>query len=127
MDKKKLLIRLISLIAFIFLLNLIILKFHWYYSIWWSDMLMHFLGGIWLGTAFLFVSKEEINTKVAFKILLGVLLVSVLWEIFEFILNNFTLKMEFSILDTLSDFLLDLAGGSFVLWRIFFYKDLSLK
>jgi len=90
MDFKRLLIRLVSLIFFIFLLNYLAMKFYWYSSIWYLDMPMHFLGGVWLGLIFIWFFKlNEIRIKVILKIILCVLLVGILWEFFENIVNSY--------------------------------------
>ena len=125
-NKKKLVIRITSLILFISALNFIILKFHWYFSIWWSDMPMHFLGGFWLGLVFLwFLKPKDLSFKVILKIILGVLIIGVLWEIFEVILNRATLQDPFNTLDTLSDICFDLAGGFISIF--YFAKRIMIK
>ena len=114
MDFKRLLIRLVSLIFFIFLLNYLAMKFYWYSSIWYLDMPMHFLGGVWLGLIFIWFFKlNEIRIKVILKIILCVLLVGILWEFFENIVNSYTTQNIFNVLDTISDILFDLSGGLF--------------
>ena len=122
MSNKKLLIRIISLIISISVLHILASKFYWYTSIWWLDMPMHFLGGLWLGLFFIFISfKKEFNRKLIFEILLGVLLVGICWEIFEIL----TLKYPFNFLDNISDVLLDLAGGTFSIF--YFLKKTIFK
>ena len=46
------------------------------------------------------------------KIILGVLWISILWEVFEVILNNNTTLFPFNTLDTFSDICFDLSGGA---------------
>lgn len=126
MDRKKLLIRLVFLIFFIFLVNLIASEFYWYYSIWYFDMIMHFLGGLWLGLAiFWLFSIKELSLKLILKIVLGVLLISIFWEIFEILVNNIIAQNPFSALDTVSDICFDLAGG--ILAVIYFLKRIMFK
>lgn len=125
-DRKKLLIRLALLIFFIFLVNLVALKFYWYYSIWYFDMIMHFLGGLWLGLAFIWLfSAKELTSKLIFKIILSVLLIGFLWEIFEIIFYNYVAENPFIILDTVSDICFDLTGG--ILAVIYFLKRIMFK
>ena len=124
MDKKKFLIRLIFLIFFIFLLNYLAMKFYWYSSIWYFDMPMHFLGGLFLGLSIIWILSYknlslELSLKLIFKILLGVLVIGVSWEIFEILFNNIIAQMPFNTLDTISDIFFDLAGGTFAIF--FFY------
>ena len=126
MNKKKILIRITSLIFFISFLNLIILKFHWYFSIWWSDMPMHFLGGFWLGLVFLwFLKPKDITFDAIVKIILGVLFISLLWEVFEIVVNRATIQDPFNLLDTLSDIFFDLAGAFSAIF--YFAKRIMLK
>ena len=89
-DKKKLFIRLSTLIIFIFILNLIANKFYWYSSIWYFDMIMHFVGGFWLGLSFLWLFPiKEITFKKIVEIILGILLIGILWEVYEIVVNEF--------------------------------------
>ena len=127
MDRKKLSIRVGSLVIFIFIVNYLAMKFYWYSSVWWFDMPMHFLGGLWLGLAFVwFFFNKEFNWKLILKIILGVLLIGILWEIFEVILNNYTTQLPFNTLDTLSDIFFDLAGGTFAV-LYFLKRTIMLK
>jgi hypothetical protein len=117
MDSEKLLMRLISLILLIFLLNFLAMKFYWYLSIWYFDMPMHFLGGIWLGLASIyFFPLKDNSLKSIFKIFFIVLLVGVGWEVFEILVNKFTVQDPFNFLDTVSDICFDLAGGLFAIF-----------
>lgn len=131
MNSRKFLIRLLSLIFIIFLLNYLASQFYWYTSIWYFDMIMHFLGGVWLGMAIIWLSfKYNFNSSIDFnfftKIILGVLFIGIFWEIFEIVLNNYTTQNDFNILDTLSDLFFDLAGGFFVI-LYFFKKIMPIK
>ena len=73
---------------------------------------MHFLGGFWLGLAFLwFLLKENLSFALILKIILGVLFVGILWEIFELLFNNIVAQNPFNILDTSSDLFFDISGG----------------
>jgi hypothetical protein len=106
---------------FIFLVNFLANKFYWYFSIWWFDMPMHFLGGFWIGLAFVFLfpPKDSSMTSV-FKIIFFVLLIGVGWEVFEIFFNNYLAQNPFNMLDTISDVFFDLSGGLcaiLYLWR----------
>jgi len=88
---------------------------------------MHFLGGIWLGLAFIWLFKiEKISFKLILKIILGVLLISILWEVFEIILDKNITGNSFNTLDTISDISFDLAGGFFAV-LYFLRKIMSIK
>lgn len=118
--KKKLLAKLLWLILFIFFINFFAsFVFSWYWTIWWFDMFMHFLGGIWVSLAFLWlfytrfvtlIGKEKTFTVFAL-VFFSVFAVAFLWEIFEFSIDTFITLKKQDIFDTLSDILLGLAGG----------------
>jgi len=126
MDSKRLLIRLVSLIVFIFLLNFLALKFYWYSSIWYFDTIMHFLGGLWLGLVsiylFPFAFRENLLKPVC-QVLLVVLFVGAGWEIFEILVDRFITQNSFNILDSTSDVFFDLAGGLFAIF--YFLKRIT--
>jgi len=131
MDRKKLLTYLAFLIFFIFAVNYAAMKFYWYFSIWYFDMPMHFLGGFWVGLALLwFFSLKEFSLperlfgragfKIIFKIILGVFLIGIFWELFEVFVDKTIAQNSFNLLDTVSDMCFDLAGGGLSI--IYFFK-----
>ena len=127
MDSKKLLIRLVFLILLIFLLNFLAMKFYWYLSIWYFDMPMHFLGGVWLGLASIYLfSLKDGSLKSIFKIFFIILLVGIGWEAFEILVNKLTIQDPFNTLDTISDICFDLAGGLFTI-LYFLRRTISIK
>lgn len=86
---------------------------------------MHFLGGIWVGFIVIWFFKiEEILPKTILQIILGVLLIGIMWEFFEVVVNNYTTKNPFNILDTVSDVFCDLAGGAFAI--LYFLKKIMI-
>ncbi len=118
---KKLFKRLTILIISIFLLHSLATKFYWYSAIWWFDMPMHFLGGLWLGLCFIWIlEKKTLSIKSILHIILSVLLVGILWELFELYFVNLIARNPFDILDTLSDIFFDLAGGFLAI--LYFFK-----
>ncbi len=113
MERKEFRKTVAGLIAVIFVLNFLANKFYWYYSIWYFDMIMHFLGGLWVALAYLYlVSATDINQRLVWKTLGAVLLIGVGWEIFEFYFINHVAENPFDQVDTLSDLFFDLLGGS---------------
>lgn len=125
-NKKKLRVRIVSLILFIFVLNLIAMKFYWYFSIWWFDMPMHLLGGFWVGLFFIwFLEPKDLSFSTIIKIILGVLLVGVAWEMFEVIVNKTIIQNPFNTLDTISDVCFDLAGAFISI--LYFAKRIMIK
>ena len=103
-------------IILLFLINFLATKFHWYFSIWYFDMPMHFLGGASVGlmAIWLFLKKEiPFSMKNIIWLMFIVFLVGSLWEIFEVIFNNMIAGTSFDLLDTISDLFFDLFGGMF--------------
>lgn len=75
-------------------------------------MIMHFLGGFWIGLAsFYTFSLQSVSDKLIFKILLLVLFIGLGWEVFEILVNDVMAQNSFNFLDTLSDIFFDLSGG----------------
>ena len=124
--KKKLFLNISLLILFIFAVNaLAVFLFSWYWTIWWFDMLMHFLGGLWVSLfalwMYFFVFTNKISSLSTFLkkhvgvvsfALLSVLIIGFSWELFEVGVDN---AIEFSnvrsLLDSASDLAWDAAGG----------------
>jgi hypothetical protein len=77
---------------------------------------MHFLGGFWVGILGLyFFGTEPISLRIIFKIVLLVVIVGIGWEIFEACTDTALSKNPFNALDSVSDVLLDIAGGTVAL------------
>lgn len=88
------------------------MKFHWYSLLWWFDMPMHFLGGLWLSLISIWIFPlKDLSLKSVFKIISIVFVVGVLWEVFEIVVNESIAQNPFDKLDTISDIAFDLAGG----------------
>ncbi len=108
----------------IFLLNDIALADFFYWKYWWYDIMMHSLGGLFVGgaVAWFFVRTgyaQKLSTKNF--LLLTVALVFAVgagWEIFEYT-NGFFLGEVNVALDTMGDLLCDVLGG-FVGWYILY-------
>ncbi len=95
------------------------MRFHWYSIVWWFDMPMHALGGMWVALASLFIYRYKHTTtedifrpKMIFVIaLISVLVIGVLWEFFEFGMEAVGTVDLANPIDSLSDICFDLAGG----------------
>ena len=125
MDKKKLIRRLISLILFIFVLNFLANQFYWYFTIWYFDMIMHFLAGFWVGLACLYLLPPQCDSiSSIFTILLFVLCIGIGWEIFEILVNDVIVRNPFNPLDTASDIFFDLSGCAVAI--LYFFKRIML-
>lgn len=125
-NNKKLLIRIASLVFFIFILNLLAMKFHWYFSIWWLDMPMHLLGSFWLGLSFIwFLKIKDLSLFNILKIILGVLFIGFFWELFEISVDKIITKKSFNALDSFSDICFDLVGAFISIF--YFAKRIIIK
>lgn len=109
----------LCLVALLLFLHLLAIKFYFYWTLWWSDVLAHFLAGLAIAFAVywvLFVSKiffkREIGLFKTLVIVCSILLViGVAWEIFEYV-NGFIDSQEGYILDTFNDLVLDVSGAA---------------
>lgn len=124
LDRKRLFKIIAKLIVLIFILNYLATKFYLYYSIWYFDMPMHFLGGFFLGLSAIWLlsfksSSLELSFNLICKIIFFVLIIGVSWEIFEIAFNNIVAQFPFNNLDTISDIFFDLTGGIFAILYIF--------
>ena len=105
------------LILIIAILHELALNFFLYWKFWWFDILMHFLGGLWIGLIslwFYFLSGYVKYTKkrITFIFVLSsvsVLVVGIAWELFE-LLVEFDFSSEY-LFDTISDLILDILGA----------------
>ncbi|OGD68506.1 hypothetical protein A2811_02795 [Candidatus Campbellbacteria bacterium RIFCSPHIGHO2_01_FULL_34_10] len=140
--RKELFIFTFILILFIASLNELAVNYYFYWRIWWFDIMMHFLGGLWVGLSALwfyyssgfskkggksiFTKEGTVNKRKMFFIsLFSGILIGLGWEIFEFII-----EVDFSnnyIDDTLLDLLMDMIGAimAFVVVSKFYRKDLE--
>lgn len=103
-------------IACILLLGILLayasgLVFRFFWSLWWYDVLLHFIGGISLGLLFgsLTVVRRDTLRRVVYKVFTPVLLAAVLWEYVEFQRQVFFASDY--VTDTISDLALGLAGA----------------
>jgi len=93
-------------------------SFYFYWTYWWSDMVMHFLAGVVGGLATYSVLFESglwrRNSQTALMrviiVLFCVMTVGVAWEWLEYI-NGMTYAPEGYLIDTLSDLVLDGLGA----------------
>lgn len=130
--KKEIFLKLAVILYIIAALNFLADYFHLYYILWWFDILMHFLGGFWVGGMVLwfYFFNIRINKKFSVsnrtgKLLLyfaAVLAVSVVWELFEFSLDTFVVSRTNDIMDTLSDLFMDALGAGSMLAYFFYGK-----
>jgi len=88
-------------------------------------MIMHFLGGFWIGLLVLyFLATKVLSFGLVFKTLLIVLVVGIGWEIFEILVNEVVAQNPLDFLDIASDIFFDVTGGVFAI--LYFSKRIML-
>lgn len=122
---------LIALLALsIALLQFLATTFFLYWVWWWFDIVMHFLGGVFIGSSMLWLIRYEVPVGIRHRIpiflttFLGVLAVGVLWEVFEYVTGLYA-AVNYT-LDTTLDLAMDIVGmllAYLVLNRLFFQSD----
>ncbi len=111
MDRIKLLNLLAFLVVFIFVVNFLAFKFFWYYSFWYFDIIMHFLGGLWLGLCAIYFFSFGTSFWSMFRVVFFVFTLGLAWEIYELFFNNYLAQNPFDTADFFSDIFFDLLGG----------------
>ena len=107
--------------------HVVALNFYFYWTFWWFDLSVHFLGGLWVALTslwiylFIYSEKELDRRKTFFIVFTAIVVVGGLWEAFEYFAgispgDNF-------IMDTTTDILMDLLGASAGL--LYFRKTMS--
>jgi hypothetical protein len=112
--KKNVLNTLVFSVLFLFLLNFIGIEFIFYYLFWWFDIVVHFFGGVAVFFLIFYVFYSFITKKTQFPIFLisiGLLSVTIGWEVFEYIVNILTGLVPNSYLDSFSDICFGVSGG----------------
>ncbi len=85
-----------------------------YYEIWWLDIPMHILGGLSFALLFISIFNYQ-KKKITFaKLVLVVMMVGILWEIYEYDVHIFFGRDWNGIADTIKDLFDDFLGVSFV-------------
>ena len=111
------------------------------YEIWWLDIVLHFLGGLWIALfAFWFLfgyknySIDIISPGILFVGLISfAVFAGVLWEFFEFSWDYFIagpygqIQAQRNLPDTMSDLFFDLAGALVASLCLSYYYRLGFK
>ena len=102
-------------------LNFIALALYFYWTIWWSDILVHTLAGliggfiaIWFFfDSGLFFKNHPTSLQTIVVGVICVLIAGIAWEIFEYVYISDIIEQstENYTLDTINDFLADLIGA----------------
>lgn len=123
MRKSSLLYAAFGLIAALGALHFVAESFYLYWTIWWFDNLMHFLGGLALGVYIVWFLNPEKRSLDSFLTTLACLLtLGIAWEVFEYV-NDLTYSTEGYALDTALDLTMDALGATlayFTVSTIFF-------
>lgn len=97
--------------------------FRWNYSLWWYDLFLHFLGGVWVATAAhkFIISRIKPSGLIGPVLLVAlVALIGVSWEIYEFTIDELFFeeralwRAQEGNTDTMTDLIMDLVGGAVV-------------
>lgn len=101
---------LVALVLLIAIANGLANFFHWYYTIWWFDIPMHFWGGFWVSAVTLWALGTRIPQASFWRrlgtALAAVLVVGASWEVFEFGLDAIG-----DSIDTQQDLMFDMLGA----------------
>jgi hypothetical protein len=111
-------------------LNFFADKLYLHWSLWWIDIILHFLGGICVAMFALWLVswKSELKSwsrgKILLTTLLAALFVGILWEIYELYFGiTFLSDGTRYFADTFKDLTMDLVGGFFgFLWMTHLLK-----
>ena len=129
--RKPLLLEIFITSILVALLHQLALSFYLYWTTWWFDVLMHFLGGVVIGLLavyFFFVSGyvratlEIKNLTIIFlTVMASILVVGLTWELWE-IFAGFSHHIEDRV-DTIKDLVMDVLGAI----AAFYYSKDKLK
>lgn len=126
---KKLSNILMKITLIVFVLHFLATKLYWYSDFWWFDMLMHFLGGVFIGILTLYVIfRTHKDIKMSPYIITKLTIISVFvigfsWEIYEYVVQGFTGAILANPLDSISDLFFDMAGGLYAVYNIDILKN----
>ena len=101
-------------------LNKLALYFNLYWSVWWFDIPMHFLGGFWVALSALWVisfSASQLlrarTVSIFIVTILIVLVIGLWWETFELYYGISKVAAPDFLADTITDIILDVVGAVF--------------
>jgi hypothetical protein len=113
---RTLLFAILAVAAFIAIFNQAALTFHWFFQVWWADVVLHFMGGVLVALIAIWKAffsgwfRRIKPTPIAFFVvpLVSVLVVALGWEAFEY-LNHFPREANYRF-DTFEDLLMAVLG-----------------
>lgn len=133
MLKNKLLLISLLTIILIATFHYFSIKYSWYWTYRWFDIPVHIVGGFWVSLSALWISLHisHIDSIFAYKrkalivMLSSVLVVAILWEIFELIFHVTSINTDIYWQDTFGDISNGFVGG--IISFIYFIKNKSNK
>ena len=102
------------LVIAIAVLHLLAIQELYYWTIGWYDIMMHFLGGFWVAIFVLWFDSWHtlpIRPNTLFRIVGAVILVGILWEVYELVFGMTFVSDGGYVMDTTQDFIMDAIGG----------------
>lgn len=91
------------------------LYWHW----WWLDIIMHYLGGVFVAFLFLWSYLSMFQKLPKRLVILGVVvLVGILWEVYEYVMGATDVYFESYRLDTAMDMFFDILGAITVAYLV---------
>lgn len=113
------------LVALIAVLNWLAGENDWYWTLYWYDFMMHFLGGLWLGLFLSWLGTTPLGSWVPLlrsqgRVILLSILVGIAWEIYELTFGITFLADKGYVWDTSHDLVMDTLGafvGAWIFWK----------
>jgi hypothetical protein len=125
--KSKLFMNAFWLLLVVGVANWVGTELYLYWSIWWYDIPMHFMGGLWVAlvVAWVYAFRVNINQKkfssYVWVVIGGTLVVGIAWELYELCIDATSLADGIHyITDTASDIIMDTAGA--IVGALYTYK-----
>lgn len=109
-----------AVLVLVAVLHLLAIEHDWYFYFWWFDIMMHFLGGLWVGlitSAYLISPKNVLFPRsrsfgsLYMPIFIIALIIGVGWELFELLGGIMHLSDRGYLFDSVKDLLNDSLGG----------------
>ncbi len=131
MERKELIFFFTAISVAIIALWYLGLYFSLYWVLWWYDVVMHFLGGFWIGLIiyilFLYGEKENFSSRVnlLLAVIMGIFLVGVMWEWFELEKGLASFETEDYFVDTIIDLIVDLLGALSAYYLVLNWKKIK--
>ncbi|MEX2013811.1 MAG: hypothetical protein WD896_00450 [Parcubacteria group bacterium] len=116
MTKHSVLYIALALVVILGALHFFAEAFYFYWTIWWFDTMMHLLAGICGGLILVRFTWPLAPLHRAVFVLVGVLVVGISWEVFEYVFDIANAIDYWS--DTLIDLVADMTGAIVAYWYV---------